>query len=209
MVRDVMFTRNIVRHAGSAVNILGTDDINSSQQTKRVSIVGNVFDDIGGPRWGGAGRLFQLLSGTADVLIDHNTAFHAGDVIATEGAPHLGFVYTNNLTPHNEYGVGGSNTYGQPLQTLATYFPGALFSRDLLMGGAAQRYPPHNFFPATWTQVGFVDIAGGNYRLGSMSPYKRAGTDRKDIGADIDAVEAATVRSVDGHLQGPDQSRSK
>ena len=39
--------------------------------------------------------------------------------------------------------------------------------------------------------VGFVDRAGGNYRLADSSPYKRAGTDGKDPGVDLDANSAA------------------
>ena len=200
MVQDVVFSRNIVRHTGSAVNILGTDDNNASQQVKRISIVGNVFEDIGGPKWSGAGRLFQLLSRTADVAIDHNTAFHAGDVIAAEGGPHLGFVCQNNLTPNNQYGVGGAGTYGHPLQTLSTFFPAALFIKNVLVGGMAQQYPPNNFFPATWAEVGFVDFGGGNYRLLRTSPYKNAGTDHKDVGADIDALDAVTTGALRGQL---------
>lgn len=196
VVEDVTFTRNIVRNTGSAVNILGTDDIHPSQRTRRILIQGNLFEDVDGSKWGGAGRLFQILSGTADVVIDHNTAFQTGDVIAADGEAHAGFVYTNNVTPHNEYGIGGSDTYGNPVLTLSTYFPGALFVRNALMGGNELKYPADNFFPATWGDVGFVDFAGGNYRLVPTSPYKAAGTDGKDIGADIDALEAATAGAV-------------
>ena len=194
MVQDVTFTHNIVRHSGSAVNILGRDDTQSSQQTKRISIIGNLFVDIDGTKWGGAGRLFQLLSGTADVVIDHNTAFHTGDIITADGDPHFGFVYKNNLTPHNQYGVGGSGTYGNPLRTLATFFPDATFVKNVLMGGNAALYPPDNFFPASWDAVDFVDLPGGNYRLRKTSPYRHAGTDHKDIGADIDDIDAAMRR---------------
>ena len=185
MVRDVTFIRNIVRNTGSALNILGTDDINASLQTKRILIRDNVFENVGGDEWGGGGRLFQILSATVDVVIEHNTAFHTGDVIVGDGQPSVGFVYRNNLTPHNEYGVGGTNTFGNPLKTLATYFPGALFVDNVLIGGAANEYPPGNFFPSTAQDVGFVDFAGGDYRLASTSPYKAAGTDGKDIGADM------------------------
>jgi len=36
--------------------------------------------------------------------------------------------------------------------------------------------------------VGFVDLAGGDYRLAPTSPYKKAGADGKDIGRYIDAL---------------------
>jgi hypothetical protein len=191
VVEDVTFTHNVVRHSGSAINIAGRDDNLASQQTKRILIANNLFQDIDGRRWGGSGRLFQLLNGAADVVIDHNTAFQSGDVIFVEGAANVGFVYTNNLTPHNLYGLSGTGT-GSPALTLSTYFPGALFARNVLVGGKPLSYPPNNFFPASMGDVLFTDLAGGNYRLQPASPYKNAATDGKDVGIDVDAVRSMT-----------------
>jgi hypothetical protein len=199
VVEDITFTNNIVRHVSSVVNILGYDDIHTSQQAKRILIKNNLFDDVSSVNWDGSGRLFQLLRNTADITIDHNTGFHDGDVIASDDTTQDRFYYRNNLSPHNLYGVGGPGTYGHPDQTLATYFPGCVFTRNVLVGGGAfaADYPPQNYFPATMTDVGFVDFAGGNYRLAPSSPYKNLGTDGKDIGVDIDALEAATSPPLD------------
>jgi hypothetical protein len=191
------FRLNVVRHAGSAVNILGTDDTQFSEQTRRLLIRDNLFEDVGGATWGGSGRLFQLLNGTLDVTIDHNTAFHAGEVImASDSAPHQGFVYSNNITAHNQFGVAGDWTFGDPLLTLETYFPDAVFVRNVLVGGDPEDYPLDNFFPATWGDVGFVDLGGGAYRPVGSSPYEGLGTDGEDLGADIEAVLAATAGVV-------------
>src|SRR5207244_12594164 len=76
--------------------------------------------------------------------------------------------------------------------------PGSPYHRNVHPGANALVYPADNFFPATLADVGFVDLAGGNYRLAASSPYKGAGTDGKDIGADIDAVDAATAGVVAG-----------
>jgi hypothetical protein len=193
-VRDVTFTHNIVRHTGSGIDILGTDDLHPSLQTKRILIRGNLFEDVDGAKWGGAGTLFQVMSGTADVVIDHNTGFQNGSALVGDGAPNTGFAYTNNLTSHSEYGVGGTSTFGNPMLTLTTFFPSAPFAKNVLIGKkAAYTYPPDNFFPASTADVGFVDFAGGNYRLTRTSAYKRGGTDKNDIGADIDALAAATT----------------
>jgi hypothetical protein len=83
------------------------------------------------------------------------------------------------------------------LLTLATYFPDALFVRNVLVGGDPEQYPPDNFFPATWGQVGFMDLTGGDYRLSGGSPYKGAGTDGEDLGADIEALLVATAGVAD------------
>ncbi len=48
IVQDVTFTNNIVRHAGAGVDIIGTDDINTSGPLKQVRIANNLFADIGG-----------------------------------------------------------------------------------------------------------------------------------------------------------------
>src|SRR5262249_32065917 len=109
VVEDIFFTNNIVRHVGGGVNILGHDDINQSQQAQRIVIRNSVFEDVSEP-WGG-GRLFQLLNGTNEVTIDHNTAFQTeAFVFGGDTLPHTSFVLQNNIAPHNQYGIIGSGT---------------------------------------------------------------------------------------------------
>ncbi|HKP10523.1 MAG TPA: hypothetical protein VJZ91_00385, partial [Blastocatellia bacterium] len=189
-VQDITFSNNIVRHAAAAINMLGYDDSGPSQQTRRVRIANNLFEDIGAARWGNNGRFLQILDGTADVTVEHNTTFHTAHVVIAERRQHTGFVYRNNLSPHNGPGVAGTGT-STGLGTLTTYFPGYVFAKNLLAGGPADKYPAGNFFPASLNDVGFVDLNGGNYRLSASSPYKGAGTDGKDIGADMDAIQSA------------------
>ncbi|HYP26594.1 MAG TPA: fibronectin type III domain-containing protein [Blastocatellia bacterium] len=191
VVQDITYTNNIVRHSAVGLMILGYDYNAPSQQTRRIKIQNNLFDDIGGAASGGNGRLFNLSDGAADVWIEHNTAFQTYNVVTVSGGIHSGFIYRNNLTPHNEYGVAGDGT-GPGNSTLSTYFPGGVFIKNVLMGGQSWVYPADNYFPAGWEQVKFIDRSGGNYRLAADSPYKNSGTDGKDIGADIDAIEAAT-----------------
>jgi hypothetical protein len=50
-----------------------------------------------------------------------------------------------------------------------------------------------NFCPVPLANFGFVDYANGNYELAPGSTYENAGTDGKDIGADIAAVNALTA----------------
>src|SRR6266568_1010251 len=101
-IEDVTFQKNIVRHASSGVNILAADDPNPSQTMKRVLVRDNLFDDINGTTWGGNGRLFQILGyagGSTDLVIEHNSGFQQENVNYSEGVPHLGFIYRNNITP--------------------------------------------------------------------------------------------------------------
>jgi len=205
-VQDVTFTNNIVRHSTGGINLMGWDDLSTaSGQLQRVLIQNNLFTDIGAFAGNGgyAGLLFLLQDGTANVVIDHNTALQTewplyAQVHNVGRGPHTGFVLTNTITPNNHYGVSGDGTMANPMGTLTTYFPGAVVAGNVLPGGAAASYPPNNFFPATPADVGFANLAGGDYHLAAGSPYKHAGTDGKDIGANIDALGTATAFAVSG-----------
>jgi len=201
-IEDVTFQKNIVRHSGSGVNILAADDPNPSQTMKRVLVRDNLFADINGTTWGGNGRLFQILGyagGSTDLVIEHNSGFQQENVNYSEGVPHLGFIYRNNITPRGAAGfgfLGQGATEG--INTLTLYFPLAVFARNVVVGANALIYPLSNFFPASLSAVGFMDFANGDYRLAASSPYKNAATDGTDIGADIDALRSATAGVTTG-----------
>jgi hypothetical protein len=189
VVEDVTFRNNIIRHTASGINILGRDDNHPSRQAKRILIENNLFDDVGGDRWGGGGRLFQLLNGTADVVIDHNTAFQKEDIILVSGEPHRGFIFRNNIVPHNEYGILGDDK-GIGLPALRYYFPDFVFEGNVIMGvKRTSSYPSRNHYPSSFNAVGFVDRAGGDYRLTDSSPYRKTGSKRP--GVDFDALSKA------------------
>jgi hypothetical protein len=57
------------------------------------------------------------------------------------------------------------------------------FSRNVIVDAPAGSYPAGNFFPSTVAADRFANYAGGNYALAADGPYKNAGTDRTDIGA--------------------------
>ncbi len=146
VVEDVTFTNNVVRHVAAGINVLGRDDNHPSEQTRRIAIRNNVFLDVGGA-WGN-GRLFQLLDGTSGVTIEHNTAFQTGSILfGGDHAPHTGFVFQNNIVPHNEHGITASGT-GPGNPTLERFFPGAVFRGNVIVGAQAGVYPQGNAFPA-------------------------------------------------------------
>lgn len=205
VVEDVTFTNNVVRHVANGVNILGNDNLHPSGRTRRVLIKNNLFDDVGGS-WGGQGRLFQVLEGAVDVTVDHNTGLQSGDVIVATGEANQNFVYRSNLAPHNTYGVAGDGTFGDPSLTLSRYFPQVVFSRNILAGGNASRYPSDNYLPPSLADVQFVNQAQGNYRLRDSSPYRRGGTDGQDVGIDVDALNRATGGAVGGGSPPPPPS---
>jgi hypothetical protein len=186
VVEDVTFASNIVRHVAAALNVLGRDDIHTSEPTRRIAIQNNLFLDVGGV-WG-KGRFLQLLNGTEDVLVDHNTVANADGIVwGGERTPHTGFVFQNNIVSDNGAGVLAEGT-GAGRPTLDRYFPNAVFRRNVIVGGKAEIYPADNFFPPAIGQVGFVGAQSGNLRLADGSTYRRAATDKRDVGADFDAL---------------------
>jgi hypothetical protein len=192
-VQDVTFTNNIVRYAANGINMLGQDSPYISQRQTRVRIANNLFHHVDN-------ILFQVLGGVNNVTIQHNTGLHGGNILSLDGTPaDQGFVFTDNLVPHNAYGVFGSNVgVGNP--ALSTYAPGVVFTNNAIAGpwptsggATTSMYSnyPGNFFPASLDAVGFVDRAHDNYRLSSGSPFKGKATDGTDLGVDFDALDAA------------------
>ena len=171
VVEDITFAGNLVRDVGSGINILGRDNSHGdrSEQTRRIDIRDNRFENIGGAEWGGSGTLFQILEGTSDVDIEHNTAFQSGNVIMSEGPPNTGFVFRHNIVMHNAYGITGSGA-GVGTLALTTYFPGAVVDGNVFIGGEAARYPSGNQF-ATSLDAVFADAKHRRVR----APYSGAG----------------------------------
>jgi cellulose synthase/poly-beta-1,6-N-acetylglucosamine synthase-like glycosyltransferase len=190
VVEDVTFTNNTIRHVANGIHLLGRDDNHPSGQLRRVRIANNLFEDVGGS-WGD-GRLFLLIDGTADVVIDHNTATQTeAAVFAGETVPHTGFVFTNNIVNQNEYGIIGSGA-GPGNPSIERFFPGAVVRRNAFVGGSAGNFPSDNFFPGSMAALQFA--RQGNFRLLASSPLHAKATDGTDVGVDMDALVRATGR---------------
>jgi hypothetical protein len=154
-------------------------------------------------RWGGRGIVFQLLNGTASVVIRHNTAPQATNTIVAEGSPNVGFVYEDNLTAGAILGTG--TAAGD--QTLVKYFPESTVRQNVLIGGSSGQYAGTascegiDCFPASLQAVGFQDFSSqpGDWRLLNNSPYKGqaisdgGAPERTDVGADASSVYAVTA----------------
>jgi hypothetical protein len=190
VVQQIQFTNNVVRHVAAAIAILGSDYNAPSQQTNAITIRNNLFEDVSSARYGGNGW-FLLTLGAANITADHNTIFSDGtsDLYA-DGPPSPGFVFTNNIMPNNAWAIMG-NSASQGNGTIAAFFPGSQFLGSVIAGADPATYPGGNFYPANLDAVGFINLAGGNYRLSASSPYVRSATDGTDVGANIGAINAA------------------
>jgi hypothetical protein len=178
-------------HVAGGFIITGRDKVRGSQTSRRIRNSNNLLTDVSRVRWGGSGAFVVCGDGTEDVTVDHNTVIHDGPVVNGHGPANVRFIYTNNMSKHKQFGIYGYG-YGAGFVSINIYFPGAVIRRNVMAGGTASKYPTDNFFPPTLQFLGnFVSASAGNYRLAISSAYNNAATDGRDIGADIDAIDAA------------------
>jgi hypothetical protein len=184
-VGKVVFAGNILRHVAAGIEILGRDDSAPSEQTQGIQIRDNLFTDIDPKSWGGNGYAFLILGAPRDIVIDHNTLIqqNASGIVQVDGPPILGFVFTNNVARQGSFGfIGTDRAPGN--DTIRTFFPAALISRNVIAEADARQYPADNLFPsAAEFQSQFVSFDGGNYRLTPKSAWRTAGTDGLALGA--------------------------
>jgi hypothetical protein len=186
-VEDVMFRRNIVRDVAAGFNILGTDDNHPSRQTTGIVISDNVFDGIDRRAWGGDGYFLTLSEDLTDIVIDHNTIIQhsSSGIIKVANGVTSDFTLTNNIVSHGDFGIIGNNV-APGMDSIRRYLPGAQITANAMAGANRSRYPPGNLFPTVAElRSQFVGFRERDYRLVDSSPWRRAGTDGRDLGASL------------------------
>src|SRR5207302_10465310 len=121
----------------------------------------------------------------------------SGDVLhasAVNHTPNTGLVFTNNVGDGN---VSSAAAAG-PAAALPTSSTGAVFTRNVLLNGNTSAYPAGNWFPPGSTPVVNAFSGGSDYHLVPGSPYHNAAIDGRDVGANIDAINAATANVISG-----------
>lgn len=188
IVEDVTLRRNIIRNAGGGIQILGEDNNHPSGRTSKIRIVENLVYGIDASRWGGSGAFLLIGDGPREVTVERNTVVQSGNIISAYGGTKEkpkampGFTFRGNVVLHNQYGVHGDGR-GTGRDALDTFFPGAVFTGNIIAGGQARLYPRGNTFISRkeFDEL-FEDAKAGDFRL------KRGG---RDAGADVAAIVAA------------------
>jgi hypothetical protein len=191
VVRDVTFSNNTIRHALGVLSLTGYDDDGGSGQTQRITFRNNLIYGID-PQWG-TNKTFVLGETPSAIVIDHNTIIQQNSaVVFPYGSPIYGFSFTNNVTPHNEYGIFGDNAQ-TGTYTIDMYFPDGVVRNNVFGGGPASLYPTPNAFPtlSQWTES-FVDFVNHDYRIRSSSGFFTAGEGGSVPGADLGQLYDAT-----------------
>jgi hypothetical protein len=190
VVEDITIRRNIVRHAGAGMQIIGRDT-KPSGRTRRVRVSENLFYDIDGDKWGGNGTFALIGDGPSDITFEHNTIVQSGNIFTAYGGTREApdqierVVFRDNVVRHNTYGVHGDDR-ATGMDTFEAFFPGILFSPNGIAGGESKRYPPGNqFLSEDDFDRQFVDPRMGDYRLKASSKFRRAASDGRDLGADV------------------------
>ncbi len=218
LVTDVTIRYSTISHAGAGINIANSVSSNGgiAAAGARYSIHDITIDDINGDAYLGGGPLILIMNGwknhvLSDVTINHITGFAdpAQSTLSVgndRSHPMMSnFVYTNNLVLAGEYPVwssGGKTNCAHstvPITVIKDCFQPYTFMNNAIIASPANyppaKWPAPNRFPSDVAAVRFThynNAVGGDYRLLPSSPFRHAGTDGKDLGADIDAIRAAT-----------------
>jgi hypothetical protein len=194
-VERVRFENNIVRHSGSAINVVGYDDSSPTRQLRGLVIRNNLFTDINHGTWGGTGIFLQIGDEAADVHVEHNTVMHTGHIVSVYGGtpttPRVstGFRFVGNIAKHNTYGIFG-NGVGTGNPGIATYFPGSVIVGNVIAGGNATAYPAGNVFPTVASLMAqFENPTADNYRLIATSSLRSLA--QGVPGVDVDELQRA------------------
>lgn len=189
-VETITFRRNRVRDVGAGVQVIGADSNYATRPMRNIVIADNVVEGIDRDTWGGDGYFLLLGGSPSAVRVDHNTIVQvaSGGLIKIADGVAQDFVFTHNVASHGDYGIIGTN-HGIGDDSIRTFLPGAFVAHNVIAGGDARRYPPANLFPSPAEFVRhFQSYRRGNYRLALGSPWRGAGADGRDLGADVGAV---------------------
>jgi hypothetical protein len=194
---DVTFRYNRIRNVAAVYNLAARPEMHPAVPAARFTIHDNLTDAVNVGAFRGPGVALQVLGDVADIVFVHNTTINPTGNSATmfDGSPNTRFVMHSNLFSNGQYGVFGSGK-GVGIPALQFYAPKALFERNVIVGADCGVYPPTTSCPAKLTDVGFVKVLAGDYRMAAGSGYRGRGHDGRDIGADVDRVEQATRRVV-------------
>ncbi|MBV8478401.1 MAG: hypothetical protein JOZ36_17220 [Acidobacteria bacterium] len=216
-VTDVTIRYSTISHVGVGIEIgtIFSDGAGAALAGERFSVHDITVDDVSRTKYLGGGSFMALLNQWAtnplnQLTVNHVTAFpdpnvhilSVGDKVSNPKMS--GFVFTNNIVGAAKFPVWSAFSQPDcsgadlPLPVLQSCFSSYAFNHNALIGVPpgypSPVWPTGNSFPISVASVQFVNYNnadGGDYQLLPSSPYKNAGSDGKDMGADVAAIQAA------------------
>lgn len=219
-VTDVTLRYNRIRNVAGVMQLanIPSDAGGSTTDGGRYSIHDLLADSVHAEDWEGFGAFAIVLSNAPllhDVALDHVTAFVNGPLfyIGNKKQPIPNFSVTNSVflaggrQPDFASTGGGAANCAHGTQqfgaqaVLNACFVNYKFDKNLIINGRGS-YPKGNFSVGSAEAAGIRDLRGTVSRdpklchakgpdCSKVSPGAGAGSDSRDLGADIDAVEAA------------------
>ena len=133
------------------------------------------------------------------MTIAHNTILTPTNSAVTFGGPlqlpPVRLVIRDNIIGGGLYGVKGPG-HGAGTPTISAFMQGGAFVGNVLVLPNASGYPGGNAFVSSWASLGFANVGSLNFRLSDRSDYRKRGSDGRDPGADMDALDAAIAGVV-------------
>ena len=198
---DITVRYNRIRNTGNAFNLAANPSGMPAIPAQRIVITDNVLENIGVGSFTGSGHSLQLLGDLRDVVMRHNTVTSAGAgggfAVMLGSLPQVQrLVVHSNILMRGGFGIkGGGTTEGTV--SLNHFAPGYLVTNNAIVGSNAQgAYPANTWWTTSLSGIGFANLSGGDYHLSGSSPYVGKGYDGREIGADIDQVNAQTAHAV-------------
>jgi len=216
-VTDVTIRYSKISNSGAGIQMANvrSDGGGIALAGERYSVHDLTVDGIDATQLNGSGPLIATLNDWPtnvlnSILINHITGFpdsgrHLLTLEDKVSNPKMwGFQFTNNVVLAGEFpvwsaaGVGDCAHSDVPITSLATCFSSYSFAKNAIVASLSafppSKWPAGNYFPIDAGAVEFATFSngsGGNYQLLSSSPFKNLGTDGKDLGADINALNKA------------------
>jgi hypothetical protein len=181
-IENVIIRDNIIDTTGDGVNILGRDDTFASQTLRNLTIENNLFLNVGTNILEGGGY-FVLLNDGENIVIRNNTAINTGNIVTFHGTLPRGFEFYDNIVGHGDYGIHGR-------LDMRSDAARAMFSNNIFIDlnkidPSGRSFPGGNEFVSGINDIGFADVANGDYRLSPNSRFASKGRNGRDPGASL------------------------
>lgn len=208
-IENVVFRYNVVKHTGNFLLLLTSDTAHPSGNLQNLEVSNNLVI-ITGSALGSAGKAIQFVRGPAgavgaNYVFNHNTFIHEENgqrfIQIEDGDTGFlpGLVIDNNIITTLEGATGGIFGGGSQGKFTLDYASPSWSFRNNAMRRRATLYPAESHYPGSFGHYRFKDAGAGDFRLRKNSPYYQAGTDGKDIGADIETLNRHIACVPDGN----------
>lgn len=165
VIDDVEIVRNQFSDTSNGINLRGMELDDLVTRMHRINIHDNTLDNMGA--FNGEGKVFQVLYGTEDVTIDHNTVrgrVSSALILDRLGeARHVRLKFINNLMSHGKYGVfGNGGTFGR--DALNAFASDWQMEKNALIATPPdlQERLAGNYFPATEAEAATLIATDGS-----------------------------------------------